>query len=137
MGGGPAAAEGHLELGAGDDAAGDQSGGSAFVVQLDGLVGEDFKVGGESLFIAQGGELGAVPCGIDGALLDRGLLLQHAQRGELVLHIAEGGENLFPIERGGLVALGDGGVHLRAAAARVVEKLAGRPGRRSTRRCRS
>ncbi len=39
MGGVPAAAEGHLELGAGDDPARDQSSGVAFVGELDGLVG--------------------------------------------------------------------------------------------------
>ena len=55
LSGAPSPAEGHLELGAGDDAAGDQGGGGALVVQLDGLVGEDFEVGSESLFIAQRG----------------------------------------------------------------------------------
>ena len=89
----------------------------------DGLVGKDFEIRRKAE-AGSAAEFRAALRGIDCALLDDCFVL-NAQRGELVLDVAEGGEHLLAIERRGLLTLGDGVLDLRLAPTGAEDELAG------------
>ena len=94
----------------------------------------DLEVAGEAAAIAVGRLHQRALRGVDGALLDRRLLVEDAQRGELILDFAERDQHRLAVDRGRLILRGARLIRHGAPASRV-EDVDEQRRTRSTRSC--
>ena len=124
-GGVPAAAEGLDEERAGGHPAAEDVRGGPAVRQHDGLRDDDVQGAGGALLVLVDGERGRIYRGLHRLVLGERLFLEDPERGEVVLHVLEGGEDGLAIGRDGGVIDGAGLVGKGAPESGVEDRLRG------------